>query len=96
MSNRNTMNDEEFKATRNVLRWAGVGALPSSIRAQSALDSIAHLKGTVLQAVGSVLEDIRKGVLVSAESCKTANTQLTQVYAAQQGNKDAPRESDRG
>lgn len=92
------MSKDDFISVRNLLRWAQVGAQPASERAHDAIKVLKGFTGSAssdtLAPVGAVIEEIRRGILPSYESCKSAEMALSDVFE-RQSQVDRLQDSDR-
>ena len=92
------MSKDDFMSVRNLLRWAQVGAQPASARADEAIEVLHGLEKSAisetLAPVGAVVEEIRRGIMPSYQSCKSAEGVLNEVFA-RQSQTDFQQESDR-
>lgn len=90
------MTHTDFQAVRNVLRWAGMGAMVSAQRVDDALRVASELPREDEQAdsVRSALMSLRMGAMLSQRDCKLAERSLEIVYQAQdedEEHREAPR-----
>lgn len=90
------MTRTDFQAVRNVLRWAGIGAMVGTSRVDEALKAVSDLPRHDEQAacVRSALISLRMGVQLSQRDCKLAERSLEIVFDRQQegdDNKEVPR-----
>ncbi|WP_371436293.1 hypothetical protein [Polaromonas sp.] len=93
------MTREDFVSVRNFLRWAKVGVQPDVRRADDALEVLGAYKkaefSDVLASVGTVADEVRRGVMPSFENCKAAEKVLSDVFF-KQADLDSHMERDRG
>jgi hypothetical protein len=77
------MTNEDFKLVRGLLRWTGLGVLPTPSNAESVIAVINNAKTELLNSVSGVFEEIRRGVMVSQTACKDAESRLVEVFEQQ-------------
>ncbi len=89
------MTQTDFQAVRNVLRWAGIGAMVSAQRIDDALRAVNALPHNDAQAdsVRSALMGLRTGTLLSQRDCRQAERSLEIIY--QNSQDDTLRETPR-
>jgi hypothetical protein len=94
------MTKDDYLAVRNVIRWASVGAQPDVKRANEASQVLNSYKnsdfGLQLEPVGSVVDELRRGVLPSHSNCKVAEDALAQVYQRASVQDEQNLDTDRG
>lgn len=93
------MEKEDGKSVINVLRWAGMGVMPGPSQAKYALDLVNTAKSVVqgdsLGLAEKVLDEVRRGVIVSQDICRQAVDQVKQLMRGD-ANDDAHVERQRG
>lgn len=89
------MNIDDMKTTRSMLRWAGMGVMPSPARAAAAVDMIRAFDGRLVDEIRAVADSAARGVIPSQQACQKAQTQL-QVVFDQVRSGDEEQERDRG
>lgn len=86
------MTQEDFYTVRNVLRWAGIGAMVSQARVDEALKATASLASIDARAdsVCTALLNLRMGVQLSQQDCRHAEQILETVYHDVEESRETP------
>lgn len=72
--------DTEFKALRSIVRFVGMGVMPSTERAEAALDTIDTANASQqLASVRQIAETVLQGALPRQELCIQANKDLERL-----------------
>lgn len=95
MNSGEKLSKEDFKQVRNILRWANVGAVPAAAPLDSVVAVLKNAKNELLDSVTGVIDELRRGVMVSQAACKTAEKVLTDVFNQMNSNNDLHFEVDR-
>lgn len=91
------MTKVQFQTARNVLRWAGIGAMVSAQRVDEALHAVSDLPRNDERAdsVRAALVSLRGGVMLPQRECFLAEKNL-EIFFERQQDQDVGVERDHG